>query len=99
MTENADRDITPAANEVENSASGAGSICIAGAHRSGTSMLARLMYSCGLDLGPQQDLMPAARDNPEGFWENLHFVRLNDEILNTSGGAWDLPPPEDQSYS
>ena len=43
--------------------------------------------------------MPAARDNPDGFWENLHFVRLNDEILNTSGGAWDLPPPEDQPYA
>ena len=99
MTENADNIITPAANEAERAASLTSPICIAGAHRSGTSMLARLMHSCGLELGPQQDLMPAAEDNPDGFWENLHFVRLNDEILNTSGGAWDLPPPEDQPYA
>ena len=99
MTENADNMITPAANEAEKDASATSPICIAGAHRSGTSMLARLMHSCGLELGPEQDLMPAARDNPDGFWENLHFVRLNDEILNASGGAWDLPPPGDQPYA
>ena len=98
MTENADNILLLLPMRQRRTASGTSPICIAGAHRSGTSMLARLMHSCGLELGPQQDLMPAAKDNPDGFWENLHFVRLNDEILNTSGGAWDLPPPEDQPY-
>src|SRR5712692_9080211 len=66
--------------------------CITGAHRSGTSMVARLLHACGLDLGPESDLMPPAQDNPDGFWENLRFVAMNDELLNELGGAWDLPP-------
>ena len=37
-------------------------------------MLTRLLHRCGLDLGPESDLMPAAADNPDGFWENLRFV-------------------------
>jgi GT2 family glycosyltransferase/glycosyltransferase involved in cell wall biosynthesis len=73
-------------------------ICIAGAHRSGTSMLARLLHRCGLDLGPESDLMPAAADNPDGFWENLRFVQLNDEILNGVGAAWDLPPWQEETF-
>ena len=44
-------------------------ICIAGAHRSGTSMLARLLHACGLYLGPKDALMPPQADNPDGFWE------------------------------
>ena len=39
--------------------------------------------------------MPAQGDNPDGFWENLRFVAINDEILNELGGAWDLPPDGD----
>src|SRR5712692_4306882 len=66
--------------------------CITGAHRSGTSMVARLLHTCGLDLGPESDLMAPAQDNPDGFWENLSFVAINDELLNELGGAWDLPP-------
>ena len=34
--------------------------------------------------------MPPQADNPEGFWEHLGFVALNDELLNALGGAWDL---------
>src|SRR6185436_20274791 len=74
-------------------------ICIAGAHRSGTSMLTRLLHQCGLELGPEKDLMPARPDNPDGFWENLRFVDLNDEALNVMGAAWDLPPREDQEFN
>ena len=66
--------------------------CITGAHRSGTSMVARLLHTCGLDLGPKADLMPPAFDNPDGFWEKLNFVAMNDELLNELSGAWDLPP-------
>jgi len=73
-------------------------ICIAGAHRSGTSMLTRLLHRSGLDLGPENDLMPAASDNPDGFWENLRFVHLNDEVLNAVGAAWDLPPWQEETF-
>jgi len=73
-------------------------ICIAGAHRSGTSMVTRLCHGCGLDLGPRSAWMPARSDNPDGFWENLQFVAINDEVLNQLGGAWDLPPPADADF-
>ena len=36
--------------------------------------------------------MPPQADNPDGFWEHLGFVALNDELLEALGGAWDLPP-------
>jgi GT2 family glycosyltransferase len=74
-------------------------ICIAGAHRSGTSMLTRLLHGCGLYLGPKDALMPPQADNPDGFWEHLGFVALNDELLNALGGAWDLPPKSSENLS
>jgi GT2 family glycosyltransferase/Flp pilus assembly protein TadD/SAM-dependent methyltransferase len=67
-------------------------ICIAGMHRSGTSMVAQLLHNCGLYLGRQEDILGPAPDNQDGFWENVHFVHLNDEILKRFGGAWDFPP-------
>jgi GT2 family glycosyltransferase len=83
---------------VKNSADTQTAICIAGAHRSGTSMLARLLHSCGLYLGPESELMPAQADNPDGFWEHMGFVALNEELLNELGGAWDLPPKADEHF-
>jgi GT2 family glycosyltransferase len=74
-------------------------ICIAGAHRSGTSMVTRLLHCCGLELGPQSELMPPQADNPEGFWEHLGFVALNDQLLSELGGAWDLPPKTDEDIT
>jgi GT2 family glycosyltransferase/tetratricopeptide (TPR) repeat protein len=67
-------------------------VCIAGMHRSGTSMVAQLLHNCGLYLGRQEDILGPAPDNQDGFWENVHFVHLNDEILKRFGGAWDFPP-------
>ena len=61
-------------------------------------MLTKLLHTCGLYLGPESDLMPAQADNPDGFWENLRFVALNDEVLNELGGAWDLPPKADENF-
>jgi GT2 family glycosyltransferase len=84
---------------VKNSAASQTVICIAGAHRSGTSMVTRLLHRCGLELGPESDLMPPQADNPEGFWEHLGFVALNEELLNELGGAWDLPPKTDENFT
>jgi GT2 family glycosyltransferase/glycosyltransferase involved in cell wall biosynthesis len=84
---------------VKNTADTQTAICIAGAHRSGTSMLTRLLHACGLYLGPKEELMPAQADNPDGFWEHLGFVALNDELLGELGGAWDLPPKRDENFA
>ena len=62
-------------------------------------MLTRLLHACGLYLGEKSELMPPQADNPEGFWEHLGFVALNDELLNELGGAWDLPPKTDENFS
>jgi len=62
-------------------------------------MLTRLLHACGLYLGPESALMPPQADNPEGFWEHLGFVALNDELLHELGGAWDLPPNPDENFS
>ncbi len=43
--------------------------------------------------------MPSQADNPDGFWEHLGFVALNDELLNALGGAWDLPPKADETFT
>jgi GT2 family glycosyltransferase/glycosyltransferase involved in cell wall biosynthesis len=43
--------------------------------------------------------MPPQADNPEGFWEHLGFVAVNDELLSELGGAWDLPPEADENFA
>ena len=67
-------------------------VAIVGMHRSGTSMVAKLLHQAGLNLGDEADLMPPAEENPEGFYEHLEFVSLNDEVLNVAGAGWDCPP-------
>lgn len=67
-------------------------VCVAGMHRSGTSMIARLLNRAGLDLGPADQLLPPAPDNPDGFWEHPAFVAVNEAIFSTLSCAWDRPP-------
>jgi hypothetical protein len=55
-------------------------------------MIASLLHTCGLDLGPRKDFLPPAENNPQGFWESRSFLRLNDAILKELGGSWDAPP-------
>jgi hypothetical protein len=73
-------------------------VAIVGMHRSGTSMVANVLQRAGLNLGEEADLMPPADENPEGFYEHLQFVRLNDEVLNVAGAGWDCPPPADFNW-
>jgi 2-polyprenyl-3-methyl-5-hydroxy-6-metoxy-1,4-benzoquinol methylase len=61
-------------------------------HRSGTSLVARVLHECGLYLGSPDALLPPNAENPEGFWENRRFVALNDELLAALGGSWHSPP-------
>jgi GT2 family glycosyltransferase/glycosyltransferase involved in cell wall biosynthesis len=62
-------------------------------------MLTRLLHACGLYLGPKSELMSPQADNPDGFWEHLGFVALNDDLLNALGGAWDLPPKVNENFA
>lgn len=67
-------------------------ICIAGMHRSGTSLVARLLHACELFLGPAEEFMQPSPANPEGYWENMRFVKLNDRLMAQFGGYWSKPP-------
>lgn len=67
-------------------------VCLLGMHRSGTSMVARLLQRCDVYLGEEEDLGAPAPDNPRGFAENRHFVEINDAVLARLNGGWDAPP-------
>ena len=67
-------------------------ICISGMHRSGTSMITKLLIECGLYTGPKHRLIPPQPDNPLGFWENIDFVSINEALLFRLGGGWDFFP-------
>ena len=56
--------------------------------------MAHALQVLGAELGPR--LMPPAPDNPEGFFENLDVVEINDDLLDGLGHAWDdfRPLPE-----
>lgn len=67
-------------------------VCIAGMHRSGTSLIAHLLRLCGLNLGADSELLGPQADNPEGFWEHREFVAVNTDLLEYLGGTWEIPP-------
>lgn len=56
-------------------------IIIIGMHRSGTSMISRFLEEAGLFQGMKKD------PNNEAFF----FLRVNEWILQQSGGTWDHP--------
>jgi hypothetical protein len=67
-------------------------ICIIGMHRSGTSMVARLLNQCGLNLGPEERLLGPNADNAMGHFEHTGFIEIDDALLKHFGGSWDNPP-------
>jgi hypothetical protein len=67
-------------------------VCIIGMHRSGTSMVARLLSLCGLDLGRDDELIGPDEGNPLGHFEHAGFHRINEALLKYFGGSWDNPP-------
>lgn len=68
-------------------------VCILGMHRSGTSLVSRVLHVLGVHLGPEEHLMRPSSDNPTGHWESRPIKEINDEILSILGGSWQEPPP------
>lgn len=54
-------------------------IVVLGMHRCGTSAITRCLAALGADLG--ENLIPAAADNPKGFFEDQAILEINEEIL------------------
>lgn len=62
---------------------------VLGMHRSGTSMITRLLNMMGATVGDTEDLGRPAKDNEKGFWERWEVAHLNNRLLAAAGGAWD----------
>jgi hypothetical protein len=68
-------------------------VCVLSLSRSGSSLVARVLQEAlGVDFGDPIDHLPPNRFNPDGYFENLKIVDLNDEILQAAGGSVLLPP-------
>jgi ATP-binding cassette subfamily B protein len=72
--------------------------CIAGMHRSGTSMVARTLNLVGVYLGEHSDLLRPTPENPDGYWEHRGFLALNEQLLDELGGGWDCPPTPPEEW-
>lgn len=72
-------------------------ICILGMHRSGTSTITRALNLLGVYLGVEKDLVPPYPENPEGFWERLDIIRIQERLLAAQKRTWDtiMPLPEE----
>jgi len=66
---------------------------IAGCHRSGSSLIANIVNHCGIYMG--DDLMEPDNANPDGFYEDWDFVKLNNKLLSASEGSWNIKPKLD----
>jgi hypothetical protein len=71
-------------------------IAILGTHRSGTSLVTRLLNLLGAYLGEETSLMAPAEDNPSGYWERKDVYDLHERVLDALSESWDtsLPLPE-----
>jgi len=64
-------------------------LIVLGMHRSGTSVLARLLNLMGMYFGPEGISTGANHENPKGFWERRDVRVLNDHVLHSVGCDWD----------
>jgi glycosyltransferase involved in cell wall biosynthesis/GT2 family glycosyltransferase len=62
-------------------------IIVLGMHRSGTSVLTRVVNLLGADV--PRNLYPALPSNPRGHWESTDLIALHDAILAANGMAYD----------
>lgn len=56
-------------------------------HRSGTSLLTRLLNLAGANIG--SSLIEAAEDNPMGFWEDKEVVNVHESLFHALNMTWD----------
>jgi hypothetical protein len=63
-------------------------IFVIGMHRSGTSLVTRLINLMGAYIGPEGIQHDPLEENPKGFWERKDIRALNDRILQAHGCKW-----------
>ncbi len=74
-------------------------ILVTGMHRSGTSVLTRVLNLLGAEVG--QDLLQAqAEINARGFWEHQELVAINEALLARLDRKWfDFQPLPDDCWN
>lgn len=69
---------------------GGRAVLLCGMHRSGTSVMARLLGEMGCWLGSDDDLLAAhPEDNPEGYWERRDIYQAHVEFFRALDMDWD----------
>jgi hypothetical protein len=67
-------------------------VVILGMHRSGTSLITRLVSLLGLAVCRDEDLLVGRKANPRGHWESKPLLDFDDRLLDELGGTWFCPP-------
>ena len=71
-------------------------ILVLGMHRSGTSVLTKIIGHLGASL--PLDPMPETADNPSGYWESRSIARFNNRLLESAGTAWNDDAPVREAW-
>ncbi|MCZ6771489.1 MAG: hypothetical protein O7G83_05830 [Proteobacteria bacterium] len=66
-------------------------LIVAGFHRSGTSLVANLLYTAGLFLGER--LLGANASTPTGHFEDREVIGIHESILRDHGLTWQVSNP------
>ena len=62
-------------------------VVVLGMHRSGTSAITHALTTMGVELGDTL-LIPMQSVNEKGFFEDIDFTSLNEELLRACGRTW-----------
>ncbi len=65
-------------------------LIVLGMHRSGTSVVARLLNMMGAYFAPEKEIVPPTTANPKGYWERWDILWLQEDLLKKGLGiTWD----------
>ncbi len=67
-------------------------IFVMGMGRSGTSTVAGILKSLGVEWGSAKLMLSPAGENSRGFWEFTPLTKINIRLLERLGGDWHSPP-------
>jgi len=66
-------------------------IIVLGPHRSGTSLVTRLINMMGAYCFGEGASIGFNEENPKGFWERRDVIEANDAVLGSLEATWDSP--------
>ena len=69
-----------------------GPIVVLGMHRGGTSLVGDVIHRWGAYAGQESKLLRADENNQQGYWEYIPLINFNDNLLNSIGCTWLVPP-------